>query len=194
MPQYLFPEIYEHILEQLPVRHGTSQDDSARTLVRCGSTNSMLRAIACLSHIWKPHYLARWTRSKGHAELQAQFGGDHRLMYSERRRRDKRAVRALNRVIQHRCERHALAVELIQEFNYDVWDVLSAQVIPIPGKSFAGRDAPLEDWFARNFWVDEVSIFPLFHMVHFPICGFPDLLLDPESYRTTSRSEASNRP
>ncbi|KAF8310618.1 Transglutaminase-like superfamily-domain-containing protein [Cantharellus anzutake] len=156
MPSYLFPEIYEHILEQLPVRDGVLLDDSARTLLQCSRTNSMLRAIACLSHIWKSHYLARWTRSKDHAALEARFGGDYRLMYFERRWRDRRAVKALSRVIQHRCGRHELAMELIEELNYDAWDVLSAQIVPNSGASFAGIDAPTEDWFARNFWAGEI--------------------------------------
>ncbi|KAF8310979.1 hypothetical protein DL93DRAFT_2169364 [Clavulina sp. PMI_390] len=60
MLPYIYPEIYEHILRQLPVHEGFGDDSSARALAQCAAASSTLRSIACLSHIWRPHYEARW--------------------------------------------------------------------------------------------------------------------------------------
>ena len=156
----LFPEIYEYILEQLPVQFGVLHDDSTRTLAQCSHTSRILRDVATLSHIWRPHYLARWTRSKvpGSIHLSFIFDGNYRLMYIERRLRDKQALCCLDRIIRHRKDRHALAPELIEELHYDVWDILKAQKVdPVP-ESFSGSYYPSDDWLARNYWVEEVRL------------------------------------
>lgn len=156
MLPYIFPEIYEHILSQLPVREGFELDDSTRTLAQCAASNSTLRAIACLSHLWKPHYQARWTHSRtpGHV-TRILYRGDYRRMYIDRRQRDERALKALDRIVQNRSERHELSLVLIDELGTDVWDVLKAHKVPTP-KDFKTTTAPSGDWFARNHWIDEV--------------------------------------
>lgn len=158
MLPYLFPEIYEHILTQLPVYEGcgTGLDTSTRALAQFSAANSTLRGIACLSHIWKPHYQARWSHSRSKERVSlALYGGDYRLMYIDRRRRDKRALEALERVVENRSERHALSLELVDELGADVWDVLEANREDLPAR-FTPSAAPSEDWFARRHWINEV--------------------------------------
>jgi hypothetical protein len=160
MIPYLFPEIYECILEQLPVQSGVLDDESARTLAHCAHTCRALRSIAILSHIWRPHYLARWSRSKspGSILLSVACNGNYRLMYVERWLRDQRALESLDHIIKHRKDIHTLSVELVEELNYDVWDILKAQKVdPLPA-SFSSSRYPSEDWFARNHWAEEVRI------------------------------------
>jgi F-box protein 21 len=161
MLPYIFPEIYEHILNQLPVREGFELDDSTRTLAQCAASNSTLRAIACLTHIWKPHYQARWKHSSRTTKLEhvarmlVLFHGDYRRMYIDRRQRDKRALDALDRIVRNRNERHELSLVLIDELGTDILDVLKAHKASIP-KNFKSTTIPSEDWFARNHWIDEV--------------------------------------
>jgi len=156
MLPYIFPEIYEHILTQLPVRQGFELDDSTRTLAQCAASNSTLRAIACLPHIWKPHYQARWKHSRlPEHDTRVSYRGDYRRMYMDRRQRDKRALDALGRIVQNRHERYELSLVLIDELGTDIWDVLKAHKVSVP-KNFRAPTAPNEDWFARNHWIEEV--------------------------------------
>lgn len=83
------------------------------------------------------------------------FQGDYRRMYVDRRRRDKRALDALDRIVRNRNERHELSLVLIDELGTDILDVLKTQKASIP-KDFKLTTAPSEDWFARNHWIDEV--------------------------------------
>lgn len=185
MLPYIYPEIYEYILRQLPIQEGFELEDSARALARCAAASSTLRGIACLSHIWRPHFEARWKHHSSSPSLAqiastssvatdepphssspstyrqgrrtSRAGIDYRRLYIERREKDRRALDALNRIISDKTERYDLSLEIVDELGMDAWDVLRAQkqTLAVP-RSFEPDMAPSEDWFARSHWIDEV--------------------------------------
>jgi F-box protein 21 len=119
-------------LNQLPVsRHDES---SVQTLVSCLAVSSHFRAVASLSHLWEPHYRARYRHCIADKERQRfeLHKGNYYLMYRERRELDNRAIDILNSVIFSRTERQSKACAL-PDLSYDVWDALEAEKHqPIP--------------------------------------------------------------
>ena len=76
-------------------------------------------------------------------------------MYAARRMRDRRALELLERVVSERGERYEASRELVGGIGYDGWDVLEGRKVVIP-RSFV-RSGERGDWYARNYWVNEVS-------------------------------------
>ncbi|KAH7916417.1 YccV-like-domain-containing protein [Hygrophoropsis aurantiaca] len=130
MTSILLPfDIYVHILEQLPPP-GTDQDEAAlKTLIACLRTSSTLRDAASISGLWKPRYKHRYTVSNLDDELFRRHTTheDWKLMYSQRRRLDQRALKILDDIVQTRNGRHERARELSNTLSYDVWNALEKE-------------------------------------------------------------------
>ncbi|OCH94687.1 hypothetical protein OBBRIDRAFT_788940 [Obba rivulosa] len=151
-------EIYTHILTFLP-----PTDAGLTALISCLSANSALCAAAQTTALWEPFYRARYTECVEERETarRAAHGGDWRLLYRERRRLDRAALRLLDETRVELAGRHRNASRFAKEFSFDVWDALELEAHLPPPPIFrpqpqggsdeaAGDDVPHA--LPRRYW------------------------------------------
>ncbi|KAG2156620.1 YccV-like-domain-containing protein [Suillus bovinus] len=127
-------DLYVQILEQLTP--STDSDESIIVLISCLKTTTTLRAAACVSRLWEPHYRARYTvcvPAKEQSRKES-TGGDWRLMYLERRRIDLEVLDILLEIVMERGDRRLeRAREVNTMFSFDAWNALEiAANCPLP--------------------------------------------------------------
>ncbi|KAJ7110041.1 YccV-like-domain-containing protein [Mycena epipterygia] len=156
MPQ-LPLDLYVSILEQLPASR--AECDGALTLVHCLQTNRLLREAALVPSLWENHYRVRYLHSEelDESHRKTQFNGNWRLMYAERRRRDKLALQLLDEMVSLREGRYRRAATLAS-MSFDVWDVLEIECsLPVPAM-FGGNttETPAPYALTRQFWAENI--------------------------------------
>ncbi|KAH8099352.1 hypothetical protein BXZ70DRAFT_1009164 [Cristinia sonorae] len=164
--QPLLPiDVYLEILKFLPA----SKDDSTsiKTLASCLQANSSVRAAALSPLAWEHHYRIYYTHcvQANEAERKERTACDWRLMFAERRRLDRRALKLADEIRLHPpAERHEKARE-IAKMSYDVWDVLRMEENlrdPLYFKSAGDSDAEehcqdeIVDVLPRKFWAKAI--------------------------------------
>ncbi|KAH9898204.1 hypothetical protein C8Q73DRAFT_788407 [Cubamyces lactineus] len=131
MPCPAFPvEIYVQILNDLPGR----DPSSLTTVVSCLSVSSTLRIAALEKSVWHNLFHSRYTHcDDGNEERRRKLcGGDIRLMFIERYKGDRHALRTLD-LIRTAQGGPRLAAQIVRDMSFDVWDALGFEcMLPIP--------------------------------------------------------------
>lgn len=156
-------DIYVHILEHLPVDR-TGDTSSINTLVSCCKANSVLRAAATVSSIWRPHYHVQYTVAVQERETDRRtlHNSNWRLMFYDRRRLDYEARKLLADIIAQHSNRDSRTQDLCR-LSYDVWNALENETRrPLP-EIFRGAEhdtdsaAPLAPHaLTRKFWAQKM--------------------------------------
>ncbi|KAJ8516118.1 hypothetical protein ONZ45_g6537 [Pleurotus djamor] len=120
---FLHFDVYVHILRYLPPSRVPHDDVSTQTLVACLQSSVLLNRAASMSSIWEAHYRTRYTHPPLPAILEPSF--DWKLDYSERRRKDRRALRHLADLVAGSIQWENL--RSIVPFNFDVWDAIELE-------------------------------------------------------------------
>ncbi|THH02586.1 hypothetical protein EW026_g306 [Hermanssonia centrifuga] len=153
-------EIYIEILKVLP----TSKSDPAEhTLLSCLQASSVTRTAALCSVCWKTPYDVRYTHCvcENEKKRKEASGGDWRLMYIERRRLDRRALRLLDEIREERSGRHE-RVRCFTQYSFDVWDALKLESeLNVPNYFGGLSEGPLPvnvpaDALPRRYWAQAV--------------------------------------
>ena len=155
---HLLPvEIYAHILTQLPGREPTT----TTTVVSFLAANSVTRAGALDQRLWHELYIARYLRSvrSNEVERNARLGDDWRLMYIERYKLDRTALKLLDYIRTHPEDRTTPADRLAKELSFDVCDAIELESqVAIPHVFRDAASGVGEDQVAathalpRRFW------------------------------------------
>lgn len=127
-------DVLIHILSLLPTERQYGLDQSVKCLTGFAAASHLFRDAAAISTLWEPHYRARYAYCSRDREVQRkqQFNGNWALMYAERRRIDRTALRLLDSVVEDRIGRFNHAAILAQ-FSFDIWDVLDLETQqPLP--------------------------------------------------------------
>ncbi|KAJ7361565.1 YccV-like-domain-containing protein [Mycena albidolilacea] len=149
-------DLYVSILEQVPANRNES---GALTLVNCLRAGAELREAALVGALWKSHYRVRYVHTEEDSEtrLAARCNSNWRLMYAERRGRDKIALGLLRDMTLHREGRYQLAANLAS-MSFDIWDALEIQCsLPVPtlfGGSTTAVAAPYA--LTLRFWAEAI--------------------------------------
>lgn len=149
-------ELYVQILRELPVK----DQSTLTTIASFLSTSSLLRAAALEASVWEGLYQARYSNcdDDNETDRQARLHGNIRLMFIERRKTDREALRLLDLIRVDPENNQGLASQIVGEMSFDVWDVLGLEMqLAIP-KVF--RDPDTDDMeedaaphaLPRRFW------------------------------------------
>ncbi len=153
-------QIYIEILKVLP----TSKSDPAEhTLLSYLQASSVTRTAALCSVCWKTPYDVRYTHCvcENEKKRKEASGGDWRLMYIERRRLDRRALRLLDEIREERSGRHE-RVRCFTQYPFDVWDALKLESeLNVPNHFGGLSEGPLPvnvpaDALPRRYWAQAV--------------------------------------
>ncbi|KAJ6621183.1 hypothetical protein B0H10DRAFT_2019132 [Mycena sp. CBHHK59/15] len=149
-------DAYIYVLGQLTA-HRTNSDVSV--LVNFSQASTFLREAALVPSLWEPHYRARYLHSEQNHESISKltFSGNWRLMYIERRKKDKLALRLLDEIVSDRALRYQHA-GLLVSMSFDVWDALEIETLqPVP-PIFGGcpEVAVAPHALTRRFWAESV--------------------------------------
>ena len=156
-------DLYLEILKFLP--EGREDDTSVQTLVSCLRTSTLVRAAALSPLVWEHHYHARYTHCIAENEKQRRerTSGDWRLLYFERRRIDRDALKLVDEIrlgVGRGRQEHART--FATTLSFDVWDALKLESqIPIPPcfreegqEQHNGDQSWDEQALPRRFWAD----------------------------------------
>ncbi|KAF8591914.1 hypothetical protein K439DRAFT_613944 [Ramaria rubella] len=153
-------EVIEEILVRLPPL--THSKESVRTLCRVGLANSRFLAVSRLSHIWEPHFAARWMRADiARQETRVSTAqGDWWYLYSTRSRIDRKALDLLHAIIIAQPDtRRPLAVELAHDLGYDAWDAISEATTHVQCQEVVELSETFSiptQGLTRQYWAREV--------------------------------------
>lgn len=149
-------ELYVQILRELPVK----DQSTLTTIASFLSTSTLLRAAALEALIWEGLYQARYPNcdDANEKDRRDRLHGNIRLMFIERRKTDREALRLLDLIRTDPENNQGLASRIVQEMSFDVWDVLELEMqLAIP-KVF--RNSDIDDMeedaaphaLPRRFW------------------------------------------
>ncbi|KAJ7631118.1 YccV-like-domain-containing protein, partial [Roridomyces roridus] len=150
-------DLYISILEHVPVqRYG----DSVETLVTFSQTSTILREASQVTSLWEPFYRARYRFSEEIHEFRRKVDLDNnwRLMYAERRRKDKIALGLLDRIVDTRQGRYRHAATLTA-MSFDVWDAMEIESsLPVPSLFDVNPQVGTRPCISptRRFWASSI--------------------------------------
>jgi F-box protein 21 len=157
-------DIYVHIFNQLPVSVD-GDESSTKILSNCCQTNSQVRGAAILPSIWEPHYSARYTHADTQRELarKEKHNSDWRMMFYDRRRLDRLAVKLLDEVIEEKSGRTSRTRELCS-LSHDVWNALDFEARCAVPEIFRTHDrddekagVPASYPLTRRYWAKKIQ-------------------------------------
>ncbi|KAF8528116.1 hypothetical protein BU17DRAFT_38435 [Hysterangium stoloniferum] len=166
-------EVLEDILLYIPALPRSAT--SVKTIYNFGLGNSRFLAVSRLSSVWKSHYETRWLRSDPVREEERRLQTENNFwkMYNLRNKIDFEILSSLGGIISDTENREALALDVVNRYRYDVWDVLSAELeysgqgTRDPSNVSSELDGIPVAGLTRRYWARELlDVFARLHAVN----------------------------